>query len=312
MKILIRGLGSIGLKYLEILQLFPVTHVDILSKFNVQKSYKFTTKQISKPDGVYDGVIISSSTQNHYTDLITLSNFSKRVLIEKPLFPKFIFDPKIEELINTNKVFISYPLRQSSHYARIFNLKLENMSEGRGQVECLSWFADWRPNRDIRDGYWGDPVQGGIVRELIHEINYVRSLIGSPVKLSAKFFTDDNPFKLKTETRAEITFYYPNLTNINILLSAESKVKSRKFFFKCKSFNLLWNLLEGSLEISQLSKISNFNLVENQSDLLFSQCKNWLSDDKASLVNIEEALLDLKLTDAIYKSNKKEGELIEL
>ncbi len=47
-------------------------------------------------------------------------------------------------------------------------------------VRCQSWLPGWRPDRDYRESYSARPGEGGVLRDLVHEIDYATVLLGSP------------------------------------------------------------------------------------------------------------------------------------
>ena len=45
-------------------------------------------------------------------------------------------------------------------------------------IECLSWLPDWRGDRDYRAGYASRSKEGGVVLDLIHEVDYANWILG--------------------------------------------------------------------------------------------------------------------------------------
>ena len=48
-----------------------------------------------------------------------------------------------------------------------------------------SWLPDWRPDRDYRESYSARADEGGVLRDLVHEIDYATVLFGPPTLLGA-------------------------------------------------------------------------------------------------------------------------------
>ena len=53
------------------------------------------------------------------------------------------------------------------------------------RIECQSYLPDWRPNRHYLDCYSARADEGGVLRDLIHEIDYAGWIFGWPVALQA-------------------------------------------------------------------------------------------------------------------------------
>ena len=55
------------------------------------------------------------------------------------------------------------------------------------RVECQSYLPDWRPGSDYRESYSARADEGGVLRDLIHEIDYATWLFGWPVAVTARY-----------------------------------------------------------------------------------------------------------------------------
>ena len=49
------------------------------------------------------------------------------------------------------------------------------------RVECQSWLPYWRPERDYRESYSARADEGGVLRDLVHELDYAIWAFGGPV-----------------------------------------------------------------------------------------------------------------------------------
>lgn len=47
-------------------------------------------------------------------------------------------------------------------------------------AECLSWLPAWRPGRDMLAGYAARAGEGGVLLDLVHEIDYLSWMLGAP------------------------------------------------------------------------------------------------------------------------------------
>jgi predicted dehydrogenase len=54
------------------------------------------------------------------------------------------------------------------------------------RVECQSYLPDWRPTRPYQESYAARPSEGGVLLDLIHEIDYTGWLFGWPGTVQAR------------------------------------------------------------------------------------------------------------------------------
>ena len=77
------------------------------------------------------------------------------------------------------------PLRAHAAFRHLLGLVRSADDVTSAHVRCQSWLPGWRPDRDYRDSYSARPGEGGVLRDLVHEIDYATALLGSPHLLGA-------------------------------------------------------------------------------------------------------------------------------
>jgi predicted dehydrogenase len=102
------------------------------------------------------------------------------VLVEKPLAPSQGEAARILAAAHEHgrRVHVACCLRfdpgllwLASELPQVGRLRLAD-------VECLSWLPAWRPGRDPAQTYAARPGEGGVLLDLIHEIDYTAWLLG--------------------------------------------------------------------------------------------------------------------------------------
>jgi predicted dehydrogenase len=132
-------------------------------------------------DGVTAAVIASPSAM-HLDHMRAALDADCHLFVEKPLAHA---SDGLKELLDRARakgrlVFAGLNLRlhpavRAAH---------ERISQGRigrtlwARLMTASYLPDWRPHQDYRRGYAADPASGGIVLDLIHEIDLARHLMG--------------------------------------------------------------------------------------------------------------------------------------
>lgn len=132
-------------------------------------------------DGVTAAVIASPSAM-HLDHMRAALGAGCHLFVEKPLAHA---SEGLEELLDRAKaqgrlVFAGLNLRL--HPA--VRAARQRIGEGRigrplwARLMTASYLPDWRPHQDYRRGYAADPASGGIVLDLIHEIDLACHLMG--------------------------------------------------------------------------------------------------------------------------------------
>lgn len=318
-KILLRGFGSIGRQYANILAELGCTEIDVISNYPIDRNslpeFKFITfvnkSEIRRAD--YDLVIIASETKSHLKDFEDLRRLGKNVLIEKPIASDLEDVKNYTRTLNSKKVFVSSPLRFYLNFE-----KLPEMINSLGElysinVECKSWMPDWRPTRDYQDGYWADPRQGGVLRDLIHEIDYPLALFGLPNAVNCKleFGTESEPFPV--DTKADLNWITSTGADVRIHLDYFSRKSSRAMTVNGEKGEIHWDLLNGRLEVKDNSRKVRFSNSEKTlpSDALYRQVSSvLLESEKFYPSSVQEAINALAIVDAGRKADLNQQESV--
>lgn len=174
MKCLIIGYGSIGQRHARVLH--EMGHdVAIVSQGN---NINFPVFRLIV-DGVEtwkpDYVIIANDTRLHADALEKLAGlgYAGVTLVEKPLASR------LDELASmpSGPVFVGYTLR--------FHPLIQRLSESLCEQPLWTltayvgqYLPDWRPDRDYRHSYSARRTDGGVIRDLSHELDYAQVLAG--------------------------------------------------------------------------------------------------------------------------------------
>ena len=170
MKVLIIGYGSAGKRHSKILNNEKkIKKIFIKTKQNLKSSKKiFFVKNIKNinPDVI---VICSETSKHHYHCKLVEKKFNKKiVLVEKPIFNKFI-----KFIAKKNKFFITYNLRFHP-ILKYLKLKIIKNKIFYIEAETSSYLPFWRKNSDYQKSYSAFASKGGgTLLDLSHEIDYV-------------------------------------------------------------------------------------------------------------------------------------------
>lgn len=174
MKCLVVGFGSIGQRHARVLG--ELGHeVAVLSRAP-NTDYPVFADLVSALR-VFDPeyVVIANDTGKHAGTLDSLAGLDYQgvTLIEKPLAAS------LSELraIPRGRIFVGYVLRFHPVIQFVADF-LRDQSLWTLTVYCGQYLPDWRPDRDYRHTYSARPQDGGVIRDLSHELDYVQRIAG--------------------------------------------------------------------------------------------------------------------------------------
>ena len=175
MKVLIIGYGSIGKRHLEVLSNFDeISCIDIVTKQSLTNQKTFKSLELVEDLTSYEYFIISTETIQHYSNLLYLDNHlkGKIILCEKPLF-----ETNKDLDIKNNTVYVNYTLR--------FHILLQKLQELiKDEIvlslnaSCGQYLPTWKPDTDYTKSYSARAIDGGVLLDLSHELDYVEWLFG--------------------------------------------------------------------------------------------------------------------------------------
>ncbi len=132
--------------------------------------------------------VIATSTGRHVADGLRAVSLGLDALVEKPLG---VDAPSARRLARAarrrgRRVFVGCTLRFEPSLLRFRSLlprlgRLHSVS-----AECRSYLSDWRRSRPYSGTYSARAAEGGVLRDLIHEIDYAGWLFGWPRAVSGR------------------------------------------------------------------------------------------------------------------------------
>jgi predicted dehydrogenase len=149
-----------------------------------------------------DLVVIATETLRHIRDSLPWLEKGAWVLIEKPAA---VDVEELRSLAQYDRVRVACCMRghEGIRWLRERLPRLGRISAVR--IEAQSYLPDWRPDHDYRESYSADPCQGGVLRDLIHEIDYALWLFGYPKEIQAWLGTE-SALGIPVDTNADLTW----------------------------------------------------------------------------------------------------------
>jgi predicted dehydrogenase len=254
-RLLIAGLGSIGRRHLDNLRSLgvddfvlyrqrpePLPQAPALPVFN-----DLDKALATRPDLV----IVATPTACHLTVALPAARRGLNLFIEKPVADNWAGVDELLDLVKTQRLLsmVGFDLRFDPGLQKAKEL-LQSGSIGRVvSVQCQvgQYLPEWRPGEDYRKGSSARTATGGgVILDLIHELDYVAWLIG-PVSQVSCFADRTSSLEIETEDVAEIILRFASGAIGSVHLDYIQRIPSRTCRLVGEEGTILWDYFGSSL-----------------------------------------------------------------
>jgi predicted dehydrogenase len=188
------GTGSIGLRHCQVLaRMAGVTPIAVprrLARVAELRDGGFIAVP-NLDDAARLGAracIIATDTGRHVEDGARAVEKGLHLLVEKPLSTDAGDASRLCAKAGAarRKVFVACLLRFSTSLNAFRDLLNEIGDVHYVRIECQSYLPDWRPSRPYAETYSARIGEGGVLRDLVHELDYAGWLFGWPLTLQVR------------------------------------------------------------------------------------------------------------------------------
>jgi predicted dehydrogenase len=250
--VVVRGLGSIGLRHATVLRElgadvhgWPVRpregDLDGMTLLGDVEGAELSARA--------DLVVIATDTARHVDDtLAALDAGAARVLLEKPVASTAEDAARLGRHPEAaRKVFVAAPLRAHLGFLEFRDRVLVLPSPRHAHVYSQSWLPDWRPDRDYRQSYSARASEGGVLRDLVHEIDYAVAVFGPPAEHSIRAVLEcDGPLDIDAEQGATMLWRTPSAT-VTVRLDYTTRPSRRGALVTTADGSVAWDPVTGSV-----------------------------------------------------------------
>lgn len=233
--VVVLGTGSIGTRHLRVLdQMLGVRPIAVPKHRERAKGLadqgRLTAREVS--EAVKMGAtlgIVATDTGEHLQDgLLTLES-GLDVLVEKPLATNACEANRLARCAKDtgHKLFVGCVLRFSESLNTFRKLLGEAGHLHSVRIECQSYLPDWRPTRPYQNSYSARVGEGGVLLDLVHEIDYAGWLFGWPTALQASI-RNLGRLGIAAEEIAELTWEAPGGCLVSVSLDYLSRPPRRQ------------------------------------------------------------------------------------
>ena len=269
MKVLIVGLGSIGMRHARN---FRETEVDSIIGFDPSEERRkrfaselggtTTTTVETALEEKPDLAVIASPPAFHISQAILCAVAGVSLLIEKPLGTNRDGVDQLIDLVESSGLFAHVGSNWKFHAAfRAMKRLLEEDAIGQvvaAQVIAGQWLPDWHPWEDYRAGYSARRDLGGGVILDSHEFDYLSWLLG-PVTEIAGLSSKTGLLDIDTEDIACAALRFDSGALATVQLDYIQRRAERRYFITGELGSIIWTLEGPGVTV---------NLSGNETDLV--------------------------------------------
>jgi predicted dehydrogenase len=259
MKFLIAGCGSIGKRHLNNLQLLGMTDLvafdtqddrclDVANRFGVPVVSNFEEGLKHKPDVV----LICTPTSLHTDYAIRSAQAGIHLFIEKPIAHELAGLDQLLHIIDERrlKILVGCNFRFERGMRKLKSL----LGEGAigkvlgGRVVFGQYLPDWHPREDYRQGYSARrALGGGILLDAVHEVDYIRWLIGEVSAVSC-FMSKVSDLEIDVEDHADLMIEFANGLTAQLHLDYLQRAYQRSLEIYGSEGTLKWSFQDRAVE----------------------------------------------------------------
>jgi len=270
--------------------------VAVVTSQDVSHRESFRSLEIALAEFQPQYVIIASPTSRHVSDLEVLlaKNFSGHVLVEKPLCLESEMSRILEILpMSQARVHVGYNLRFSP-VVRAAQTFVNTEQVMVAEFKALSYLPDWRNNI-----FYGDSssakrsLGGGVLRDLSHEIDLARWLLG-PLQLKYAFSKKLSGLAIDTDDYLDAVFSAERSRHVKVTLSYFDRNPTREIRLLAANSSFCADLNRCNYTINGMPT----ELSESANETYRQMHQAVLADDSSLLCSLRDGLEVVRIIDS--------------
>jgi predicted dehydrogenase len=253
-------------------------------------------------------LIIATDTSRHLADLKKALQLGCSALVEKPLAPTASGLGELARLIERSgkNVFVACDLRFDKSLL-YFRQRLHEIGIVHAvRIECQSYLPDWRPGRDYRESYSARAAEGGVLLDLIHEIDYAVWLFGAPSRVFAQL-TNSGRLCIEAEEGADCIWETPGGASVSIRLDYLTRSAHRTMRAYGTNGEIEWDGVAQSVSLRLNGSVKRRKFPQDRDATILDQDSAFLraasGGEPATLTQFSEGAVAVSICDAARRSS---------
>jgi predicted dehydrogenase len=254
-------------------------------------------------------VVVAGETANHVADgIAAIESGAGAVLIEKPLAPDAAAAALLNNAANeiAGRLYVGCNLRFDAGIQRFRQLLQQIGVVDHVRIEAQSYLPEWRPLRDYRDSYSASGEQGGVLRDLVHEIDYAVWLFGRPQEVSG-WLTNSGRLEILAEESADVVWRMPEGGTVSLRLDYVTRQCRRRMTAYGAEGELTWDMPTHVVSLRKDELALSEECPQERDEMMRSQALAFLSSARGegagALATLEEGVFVMAVCDAARASS---------
>jgi predicted dehydrogenase len=323
--VLVHGTGSIGARHLRVLGAMgtPALAMSVRRANGIDTGARIVTTSEATAIGlmriegaqVVDSIaaavdagatsaIIATSTGRHLDDATAALRAGLDLLVEKPLAASTRGLADLDRVARDagRRVFVGCCLRFDAALLRFRALLPQIGAIDHVRIECRSYLPEWRPSTDYRASYSARADEGGVLRDLIHEVDYAAWLFGWPERITGRT-GNSGELGIESEEWAELEWVAPAAKSVSIRLDYLTTPARRVMRAQGENGTLEVDLIAHRVVLELVGEAAyTADVVQARDEMMTDQTRAFLSaiqgGDPGQLATLEDGARALAICDA--------------
>jgi len=316
-KVVVLGSGSAGLRHAAVVRQLPHTEVSVVP-IRPERAPELHANgwrtHASLDDAVGWGAshaIIATDTARHPSDATAALSNGLDVLIEKPMAADARAGRDVcdHAKAHNRRLAVGCTLRFSDSLG-VFAQRVQDLGALHAvRIECRSYLPDWRPSRRYQDSYSARADEGGVLRDLIHEIDYAGWLFGWPAALSARL-RNTGRLGIESEELADLSWVTPSGAALTISLDYLTRPARRSLCAYGQHGSVVWDAIAQTVTTTIDGRARVDASTQTRDEMFTAQDAAFVSgnDADAKLASGADGVRALAICDAARRSSAKGAE----
>ncbi|MCK1995983.1 gfo/Idh/MocA family oxidoreductase [Psychrobacillus psychrodurans] len=297
-KCLVIGYGSIGQRHTRLLNELG-HHVAVVSgrKVNYPHLYIDIKEALLVEQPSY--IVIANETSKHEATLneIKRYGYDQKILIEKPLFPKYINSD-----LDFSSMYVGYNLRFHPLVQTLFK-ELRNSSIVSVQCYVGQYLPSWRPGTDYTQSYSASASKGGgVLRDLSHELDFLHFLFGEWEQITA-FGGKFSQLKIDSDDHFSFIYHTKQVPLVTLQMNYLDRIVQRMLIINTDKLTYKADFIQNTLQVND--KLLYFNVERD--DTYKKQHLAILNGENEFLCSYENGLSIVKMIEKAEQASKEKA-----
>jgi len=222
--------------------------------------------------------VIATDPKRHLEDALAAMDRGLDVLVEKPLATTAHEAEQIARHARSSrrKLFVGCVLRFSASLNAV-RQSLPKVGRLHAiRIECQSYLPDWRPSRPYHASYSARANEGGVLRDLIHEIDYAGWLFGWPTSVQARV-KNLGRLGIEADEIAELMWETPSGALLSLCLDYLSRPSRRSLRAAGERGTIVWDGMSGTVTVGVAgAPVEELRSSQTRDEMFLAQTRAFL------------------------------------